>query len=31
MMVASIVFGVLFLALFAGIQVLKPGRSLFDR
>jgi hypothetical protein len=30
-MTASIIFGVLFVAVFAGIQLLKPGKSLFDR
>ena len=29
-MVASIIFGVLVLAVFAGLQTIKPGRSLFD-
>jgi hypothetical protein len=30
-MAASIVFGVIFVAIFAGIQLLKPGKSFFDR
>ncbi len=30
-MTASIVFGLLFVGAFAAIQVLKPGKSLFDR
>lgn len=30
-MVASILFGLAFLALFAGMQTIKPGKSLFDR
>ena len=30
-MVASILFGVAFLALFAVMQLIKPGKSFFDR
>jgi hypothetical protein len=30
-MVAQIVFGVAALAVFALVQLVKPGRSLFDR
>jgi hypothetical protein len=30
-MTVSILFGLAFLALFAGLQLIKPGRSLFDR
>jgi hypothetical protein len=30
-MVASIIFGLAALAVFALIQLVKPGRSLFDR
>ncbi len=30
-MVASIVFGLAILAVFALIQLVKPGKSLFDR
>ena len=30
-MVASILFALGFLALFAGLQMIKPGKSLFDR
>ncbi len=30
-MVASIIFGLVALAVFALIQLVKPGRSLFDR
>ena len=29
-MLASIIFGVLILAVFAGLQTIKPGRSVFD-
>lgn len=31
MMVASILFGLAFIALFAGLQTIKPGKSIFDR
>jgi len=30
-MVASILFGISFLVLFALLQTVKPGKSLFDR
>ena len=30
-MVASILFGLAFIALFAGFQTIKPGKSIFDR
>jgi hypothetical protein len=30
-MVASILFGLAFVAIFAGLQTIKPGKSLFDR
>jgi hypothetical protein len=30
-MTISILFGLAFVALFAGIQLIKPGKSLFDR
>ena len=30
-MIVSILFGLAFLALFAGMQTIKPGKSLFDR
>jgi hypothetical protein len=29
-MVASIIFGLVVIGLFAAIQTIKPGRSLFD-
>jgi hypothetical protein len=30
-MVAQIVFGILLLAVFAGWQFVKPGKSIFDK
>ena len=30
-MVASILFGLIVIAVFAALQSIKPGRSLFDR
>jgi hypothetical protein len=30
-MVASVIFGLAFLGIFAALQMVKPGRSLFDR
>jgi hypothetical protein len=30
-MIASVLFGLAFLAVFAAIQAIRPGKSLFDR